>query len=159
MAKKISFLKGNLCIHKCFIDVLYIFSSVLKKNYEIKCAPIWDGFCVEFCHVLSQFHLREWIHNPDSVFPIALKDYLFGFWIKIFKKRLLCLLFWVCSFIKLAQNTIVTTTSKPNLSLNASHIHYTHHFLLRCQAQVLALFVTQLLNFIRKYFLLFILDF
>ena len=83
MAKTITFLKGNLCILKCFIE---------------------------------------------------------GLWIKIFKKRLLCLLFWVCSFIKLAQNTIVTTTSKLNLSLNASHIHYTHHFLRRCQVQVLDTF-------------------
>ena len=46
----------------------------------------------------------------------------------------------VCSFIKLAQNTIVTTTSKLNLSLNASHIHHTHLFLRRCQAQVLDTF-------------------
>ena len=45
-----------------------------------------------------------------------------------------------CSFIKLAQNTIVTTTSKLNLTLNASHIHYTHHFLRRCQVQVLDTF-------------------
>ena len=33
-----------------------------------------DAFCVEFCHVLSRFHLRERIHDPDSVFRIALKD-------------------------------------------------------------------------------------
>ena len=25
-------------------------------------------------HVLSRFHLRERIHDPDSVFRIALKD-------------------------------------------------------------------------------------
>ena len=43
--------------------------------------------------------------------------------------------------------------------LNASHIHYTYHFLRRCQVQVLDTFGTQLMNFIRKYFLLFILDF
>ena len=52
---------------------------------------------------------------------------------------------------------IVTTTSKLNLSLNASHTHYTHHFLRRCEVQVLDT-DTQLMNFIRKYFLLFILD-
>ena len=34
----------------------------------------------------------------------------------------------------------MTTTSKLNLSLNASHIHYTHHFLRRCQVQVLDTF-------------------
>ena len=56
-AKKITFLKENICIYKCFIDVLYIFSS----------APIWDGFCVEFCHVFSRVYLRERIHDPDSV--------------------------------------------------------------------------------------------
>ena len=42
--------------------------------------------------------------------------------------------------MKLAQNTIVTTTSKLNLSLNASHITYTHHFLRRCQVRVLDTF-------------------
>ena len=65
MAKTITFLKGNLCIFKCFIDVL---------RKITKCALIWNGFCVEFCHVLSRFHLRERIHDPDSVFRIALKD-------------------------------------------------------------------------------------
>ena len=34
----------------------------------------------------------------------------------------------------------MTTTSKLNLSLNASHIHYTHLFLRRCQVQVLDTF-------------------
>ena len=34
----------------------------------------------------------------------------------------------------------MTTTSKLNLSLNASNIHYTHHFLWRCQVQVLDTF-------------------
>ena len=36
VAKKITFLKGNLCIYKCFIEVLYIFSSALKKNYKMR---------------------------------------------------------------------------------------------------------------------------
>ena len=121
--------------HRRFINF-----SLRRKRKITKCAPIWDGFCVEFCHVLSRFHLRERIHDSHSVFRIALKDYLFGFWIKIFKKRLLCLLFWVCSLIKLAHNTIVTTTSKLKLSLNASHSHYTHHFLRRCQVLVLDTF-------------------
>ena len=34
----------------------------------------------------------------------------------------------------------MTTTSKLILSLNASHIHYTHHFLRRCQVQGLDTF-------------------
>ena len=35
---------------------------------------------------------------------------------------------------------IVTTTPKLNLSLNASHIRYAHHFLRRCQVQFLDTF-------------------
>ena len=40
------------------------------------CALIWNGFCVEFCHVLRRFYLRERIHGPDSITRIALKDFL-----------------------------------------------------------------------------------
>ena len=72
MAKKISFLKSNLCIDKRFIYVSYIFSWALTKNYKMR--PVLDGFCVEFCHVLSRFYLRERIHDPDSFTQIALKD-------------------------------------------------------------------------------------
>ena len=54
---------------------------------------------------------------------------------------------------------MVTTTSKLNLSLNASHIHYTHNFLQRCQVQVLDTFRYTANDFFRKCFLLFILDF
>ena len=46
-----------------------------------------------------------------------------------------------------------------NLSLNASHIHYKHHFLRRCQVQVLDTPRYAANDFLRKYFLLFILDF
>ena len=108
--------------------------------------------------VLSLCHLRERIHDPDSVFRFALKDWLFGFWIKIFKERLLCLLLWICSFIKLSQNTIVTTTSKFNLSLNASHITRIS-FCEDVRFRFWSLFDTQLMNCFRKYHLLFILDF
>ena len=55
-------------------------------------------------------------------------------------------------FINLAQNTIVTTTSKLNLSLNASHIHHTHHFLRRCQVQVLDTFRSAANEFYSKIF-------
>ena len=36
MVKKSTFLKGNLCIYKCFRDVSYIFSSAPKKNYKMR---------------------------------------------------------------------------------------------------------------------------
>ena len=34
MAKEITFLKGNLCIFKCFIDVLYIFLFGAKEKLQ-----------------------------------------------------------------------------------------------------------------------------
>ena len=73
MAKTITFLEGNLCIFKCFIDVLQLFLFGAKEKLQ-NVPQLGDGFCVEFCHVLSRFHLRERIHDPDRVFRIALKD-------------------------------------------------------------------------------------
>ena len=71
MAKKITFLKGNLCIFKCFIDVSYIFLFCAKEKLQ-NAPPI----CVEFCHVRRRFYFRGRIHGPDSVMRFALKDYL-----------------------------------------------------------------------------------
>ena len=34
MLKESAMMKGNLCIYKCFIDVLYIFDRVFKKKSE-----------------------------------------------------------------------------------------------------------------------------
>ena len=36
MLKESTLWKGNLCIYKCFIDVLYIFDRVFKKNWEMR---------------------------------------------------------------------------------------------------------------------------
>ena len=49
----------------------------------------------------------------------------------------------------------MTTTSKLNLSLNASHIHHTHHFLRRCQVQVLDTFRYAANKFYSKIFFTF----
>ena len=89
--RKVRFWKEiySYMFHRRFIH----FSSALIIREITKCAATWDRFCVEFCHVLSRFYLRERIRDPDSVKRIALKDELFGYWIKIFKKRLLFLLF------------------------------------------------------------------
>ena len=38
--KESTLLRGNLCIYKCFMDVLYIFDRVFKKNWEMR--PILD---------------------------------------------------------------------------------------------------------------------
>ena len=35
MFKESTILKENLYIYKCFIDVLYIFCRVFKKNWEM----------------------------------------------------------------------------------------------------------------------------
>ena len=36
MLKASTFLKGNLCIYKCFMNALYIFDSFFKKNWEMR---------------------------------------------------------------------------------------------------------------------------
>ena len=68
MLKESTLLKGNLCIYKCFIDVLYIFDRVFKKKKIRKCARFEiDVFSVNLCHVLSRFYLWERIHDPVIV--------------------------------------------------------------------------------------------
>ena len=55
----------------------FINFSLRRLREKLQNVPqLGDGFCVEFCHVLSRCHLRERIHDPDtdSVFRIALKD-------------------------------------------------------------------------------------
>ena len=47
MAKTITFLKGNLCIFKCFIDVLQIFLFGAKEKYKM-CPDLRWIFFVEF---------------------------------------------------------------------------------------------------------------
>ena len=84
MAKKITFLEGNLCIHKRFIVVLYI----------------GDDFVLNFAMCSADFTLVN--GSTIQIVPLAnyLKGWTFWFWLLIFKKRLLCLLFWVSSFLK-----------------------------------------------------------
>ena len=52
-SKKSTFLKGNFCIYKGFMDVFYILTSAWKKNHKM---CIWNWF---FYHVLDRFNLRE----------------------------------------------------------------------------------------------------
>ena len=81
-------------------------------------------------------------------------SFLFVEYRKLFikKKRLLCLLFWVCSFIKLVENTIVTTASKVNLSLMLLTFITRITFCEDVRFRFWTLFDTQLMNFIRKKF-------
>ena len=57
MVKEITFLNGNLCIYKCFIDVLFILASVFKEKLQNVPRLEMESFCVEFCSVLSRFLL------------------------------------------------------------------------------------------------------
>ena len=82
MVKKIMLLKENLCNYKCFIDALI---STFFVRWLQNAPRFWDRFCAEFCHVLCRFYLHWWIHDPDNLMLIALKDYLFGFWKKAFQ--------------------------------------------------------------------------
>ena len=42
MLKESTLLKGNLCIYKCFMEVLYISYRAFKINWEMR--PIWHKF-------------------------------------------------------------------------------------------------------------------
>ena len=70
MAKKITFLKGNLCILKVFIDVLYIFLFSAKEKLQFEMDIVWnfamcsaDFTCVNGSTIQIVFNTR-----------IALKD-------------------------------------------------------------------------------------
>ena len=66
MLEESTMMKGNLCVCKCFIDVLYICDRVFKKIG--KCAQSeTDNFSVNFCHVLSRFYLWKRILTIQSV--------------------------------------------------------------------------------------------
>ena len=66
MLEESTMMKGNLCVYKCFIDVLYICDRVFKKIG--KCARSeTDNFSVNFCHVLSRFYLWKRILTIQSV--------------------------------------------------------------------------------------------
>ena len=72
MVKEISFLKGNLCIYKCFVDFQFILVSVSKKNYKIY-ELVWFGV-VNFAVCSADFYLRKRIHDLISTTRIAFKD-------------------------------------------------------------------------------------
>ena len=57
-------LKRNLCIYKCFIDVLYIFFFAAKE--KLQNAPRFKmDFVLNFAMCLTPFYLRERIQDPD----------------------------------------------------------------------------------------------
>ena len=159
MLKESTMMKGNLCVYKCFIDVLYIFDRVFKKNWEMR--PIWDRWInsiVNFCHVLSWFYLWERIHDPVSVTSIAFNGKLMSFRIKIFKKQFVCLLFSVCSFITLVENMIAASKSLILTCVSSFlfSVLLLASLLRRCQGILYNLYfpVQQLVNFFWKYVLL-----
>ena len=68
MAKKITFLKGNLCVLKFFIDVLYIFLFGAKEKLQFEMDFVLNLPCVQ------PIVLGCRIHDPGSVMRIGLKD-------------------------------------------------------------------------------------
>ena len=54
MATKITFLKGNLCVYKCFIDVLYIFFFSAKENLQ-NASRFEMDFVLHFATCLADF--------------------------------------------------------------------------------------------------------
>ena len=78
MAKKITFLKGNLCIHKRFIVVLYIFSFGSKR--KLQNAPRFEmDFVLNFAMCSADFTRV----NGSTIQVVSLANYLKGltFWI------------------------------------------------------------------------------
>ena len=68
MEKKITFLKGNLCMYIVSWTFYTFFFFGAKEKLQ-------TALRFEFCYVLiSRFYLRERIHDPDSGTRIALED-------------------------------------------------------------------------------------
>ena len=66
MVKENTYLKGNVCISKGFMDVVLHFDIGVEEKPHV---PRFG-----FCHVLSPFNKREGIHDSVSVTRIAFKD-------------------------------------------------------------------------------------
>ena len=109
-------LKGNLCICKWFIDVLYIFDRVFKKNSEMHPNSEADNFSVNFCHLLSS--LWEQIHDPVSATWIAFNGKLMSFRIEIFKKQFVSVLFSVRWHINLRFIFLLTRITSAKMPAN-----------------------------------------
>ena len=125
MVKESTFLKGNFCSYKGFMDVFYIFTSAWRKPQNVHLKFI-------FCLVLSRFHLRERIHDPVSVTRIAFLGLTNGFLNKNF--QVIKLFINDCSFITFAQNTIVRLLPFLELKLKVLFLYMFHwiniHFLI-----------------------------
>ena len=85
LAKKITFLKGNVCTYMCFKDFFFGGKEKLQN------APRFEmDFVLNFCHV------ADFTCMNGSTIQLVLDSVRFFFFF-----------FRVCSFIKLAQNTMV----------------------------------------------------
>ena len=75
MAKESTFQKG-IFIFKRFDTRFVHFDNGVKESWKknYKMCPDLKLIYIEFCHVLSQFYLREQIHDQVSVTRIAIKD-------------------------------------------------------------------------------------
>ena len=110
--------------------------------------------------MLSRFHLRERIHDPDSVFRIAFKGLTFWILNKNFQET--------ASLSIVLRLFIHKISSKNDRDHNIqaefkrkgfSHSSHASPFCEDVRFRYWTFFDMQLMNFIQKYFLLFILDF
>ena len=78
MLKECTLLKENLCIYKCFLDVLYILDSVLKKNWEMR--PIKGRFSVNIFFAMCS---KEFTCVNGSTIQSVLSELLLtaNFWV------------------------------------------------------------------------------
>ena len=68
----------NLCIYKCFLDVLYILDNVLKKNWEMR--PIRGRFSVNIFFAMCS---KEFTCVNGSTIQSVLRELLLtaNFWV------------------------------------------------------------------------------
>ena len=94
-SKKSTFLKGNFCIYKGFMDVFYILISAWKKNHKM---CIWNWF---FPMCSTDLKKSEWTQRFNLSYANCFLGLTYGFLNKNFQeiKLFIC----HCSFITLAQ--------------------------------------------------------
>ena len=85
MLKESTLWKGNLCFYKCFIDVLYIFDRLFKKNWEMRQIIL----VLIFATCSTDFTCGNG-STIQSVLHECFNVNLWVFRVKIFKKQFAC---------------------------------------------------------------------
>ena len=131
-------MKRNLCIFKCFIDVLKIF--LFGDKEKLQNVPRFGmDFVLNFAMCSAEFTCVN-----GSTIRIVFCELFFGltFWNlnKNFQETASLPIVLNLFIHKISSKRDCDYNIQPEFYLNASHIHYTHRFLWRCQVQVLDTF-------------------